>query len=57
MANLVIRPHVSGVPWYDFSLTTGLIECGRVAVLQDFCNEIARHSVANGVAPDATGQV
>ena len=36
MADLVIRPQVSDIPWYDFSRPAELIECGRVAARQAF---------------------
>ena len=47
MADLVIRPPVAGIPWYDFSRPQELIECGRVAARQSFYREFARQSVAN----------
>ena len=50
MADLVIRPQVSGMPWYDFSQPTELIECGRLAAQQAFDREFTRHSVGNRTA-------
>jgi predicted acylesterase/phospholipase RssA len=44
MADVIIRPPVSGMPWYDFSKPTELIECGRVATRQAFVREFARES-------------
>lgn len=48
MADLVIRPPVAGMPWYDFSQPAELIECGRIATRQAFYREFARHSDNNG---------
>ena len=47
MANLIIRPPVSGMPWYDFSQPTELIDCGRVATRQAFYREFARRPVTS----------
>ncbi len=48
MADLVIRPPVSDIPWYDFSRPQELIECGRVAARQTIFREFARSSMSNG---------
>ncbi len=58
MADLVIRPQVTGIPWYDFSRPQELIESGRVATRQSFYREFARQSVAQNSNPEtANGSV
>jgi len=54
MADLVIRPQVAGIPWYDFSRPQELIESGRVAARQAFYREFARQTVAANRKSKAT---
>ncbi len=54
MADLVIRPNVTDIPWYDFSRPQELIEAGRVATQQCFHREPATCSKGLEASGSAT---